>query len=111
MRQMTPSQERALLDVLGLLRRYRRRSRSRLFPLLPYPVTWKRVTWKGGVGSWKLMRSGNLRIQVAASVSGVIRPSSAASMTPGGSLYTWRRKMRPKGWKYAFCVEIPWIEC
>ena len=104
--QLTTAQANALEAVRVILRDHWRCSRCHVFDLLPWPVAWKRVTWTGGVGSWKLMRGGRLRIQVAASCSGYSRARQGARISAGGSLIVRASKGRRIGWKYAWCVEI-----
>lgn len=104
--EMTANQAAALEWIRRILDEHRRRSRALVFELLPWPVTWKRVTWSGGVGSWKLMRGGRLRIQVAASCSGFKKAHSTARISGGGSLIVRSSKSRRIGYRYAWCIEI-----
>lgn len=103
---MTANQAAALEWIRRILDEHRRGSRAQMFELLPWPVLWKRVTWTGGVGSWKMMRGGRLRIQVAASCSGFKKARSAAWISGAGSLVIRSKKGRQIGYRYAWCVEI-----
>lgn len=64
-------------------------------------VKWLRVTWGGGVGTWKFMRSKRIRIQVTANRSGY-QPAKLI-YTNSGNVVRVRGK---KYFKYAYCVEV-----
>lgn len=62
---------------------------------------WRRVTWAGGVGSYKFMRSKRLRIQVSANQSGY-QPARLICTNSGHVV----RVKGKKFFKYAYCVEV-----
>lgn len=98
------------LDTIGPLVRSRKRKSKRetariLEETYHLTATWKRVTWRGGVGSWKLMRSGRIRLQIGASCNGYRPARRSVSIIGTGSLY---RQTTPAkyGYRYAWCVEF-----
>lgn len=108
MPQMTLSQLLRLEQLQPILRERRRKSQRETARILQecYNLSpdWRRVTWRGGVGSWKLMRSGRVRLQVCASCCG-FSPSRRVASIIGSSVF---RKTVPAkcGYRYAYCVEF-----
>lgn len=106
---MTHAQQQLLNELLAFLVDRQGRSNVRTASLLKecyhLEVAPRRVTWNGGVGSWKVMRSRRVRLQVCASVSAFAEARTYTRATPSGNLIVTRSKP-VRGWKYAPCVEF-----
>lgn len=108
MKQMTVNQLLRLEQILPVLRERRRKSQRQTARILrecyDLNTDWRRVTWTGGVGSYKVMRSGRVRVQVSASCCS-FSPSRRITSVIGSGIF---RKTIPAkcGYRYAFCVEF-----
>ena len=90
-RQFPDERQQFYLDkFLPILRERRYRDNAEtieLFQRLGFTPQWKRVKWVGGVGSWRIMRGGRLRLQISSSIQG-------------------HDKQGKLGYRYATCIEI-----
>lgn len=95
--------------VIEYLKSNRNRSRERVYAGLRdmgHLVHWKRVTWTGGVGSFKVLRGGIIRIVAAATCSG-IESSTVVDIPIGPGMYDSKIEPgRRRGFRYGYCVEI-----
>ena len=102
--QLTDAQNIAFGMVRGVLARFKNSPNAEGLRLalgaLGFVVCVRRVSWSGGVGSWRVMRGGVLRIQVRASTWAYkqIRAKRVGTSFVGGSVTL--------GNKYAPCIEV-----
>lgn len=101
---LTDAQNVAFALVRDVLRKYKNSTNEEGLRValgeLGYCIARRRVTWSGGVGSFRVMRGGIARVQVRASVWGC---RSVGGMYSGGRFVGGSKVF---GLKYAPCVEI-----
>lgn len=69
-----------------------------------YSAQWLRVKWIGGVGSYREMRGGKVRMQVNATCSGY-HTNIARTHVYGNSIIV-ASTPKHRGYRYAFCIEF-----
>lgn len=93
-------------EIITYVKTRKNKSRDRtereLLEKFGVPVMMKRVTWTGGVGSYKLMRSKKIRIQVGANLCGYDRKGGKLRSIGAGYVILPRKRY----YKYAPCVEV-----
>ena len=101
---MTEAQNIAFAQIRAVLERWKHSPNYEGFRLalgeVGFVVAVRRVTWSGGVGSFREMRGGIVRVQVRASTWGY--SSSGGFSSSGGAVL----RSSSMGFKYAPCVEI-----
>lgn len=80
----------------------RDRTEQELLKRFGVTVTMKRVTWTGGVGSYKVMRSKKIRIQVGANRCGYDHKGGKLRSIGAAFVIVPRKRY----YKYAPCVEV-----
>lgn len=101
---MTTQQQTQLENILQILSERKYRSNQRTIELIQqrgHRVEWKRVTWTGGIGSYKVMRNHRVRVLVCATKSGLSKPKAIIR-----NLAVLFRSRKRIGYRYGFCVEI-----
>lgn len=110
MATLSVHQEITMRRVSALLDERRNRSNEQTFQALEnigLNVYWKRVTWTGGVGSFKIMRSKRCRVLVSATKSGFSRSKNKTRSVGASSLIMFKTSSKRTGFRYGWCVEIP----
>ena len=108
-KEPTVCQWKDLQDVRKLLQSRRGRSRRKTFDMLQelgFTVVWHRVRWTGGVGSYKVMRGGVIRVLVAATKSGVSTSTIYDQPIAPGITRTIIEHPQRRGYRYGWCIEI-----
>ncbi len=110
MTTLSVHQEITLRRVSALLDERRNRSNEQTFQELDklgLRVYWKRVTWTGGVGSFKIMRSKRCRVLVSATKSGLSRSKSKLRTVGTSAFIVSKTSSKRTGFRYGWCIEIP----
>lgn len=101
---MNDAQREVYGNVCAIIEKYQNKRNAQglrdELEAMGFPVYSRRVTWSGGVGSWRMMRGGILRVQVLASTWGYKKGGTAIKVGAaviGSAEY---------GLKYAPCIEI-----
>lgn len=108
---LTPSelQGSALFDICRLVEQRAGRRVETTLELLRaagYDPQWRRVVWTGGVGSYRWMpRRRRYRILVAATKSGLSRPTVKRLPIMPGVVDTILISGKRRGFRYGWCVE------
>lgn len=104
---MTILQFEKILELKDLLNKRRNKTNKTTIAMLEsrgFQSKWLRVRWLGGVGSWKKMRNGKIRMQVAASKSGY---EKSKIISISSSNFGYRKTATKKiGYRYAYCCEF-----
>ena len=109
MTTLSAHQEIVLRRVSALLDERRNRSNEQTFQELEklgLQVYWKRVTWTGGVGSFKIMRSKRCRVLVSATKSGLSSSKSKLRAVGASAFIMSRTSPKRSGFRYGWCIEI-----
>lgn len=109
MRQPGQDQWVKLRRLQKILRDRKNRSNKRTFEILAehgYEIGWKRIKWTGGVGSYKVLRGGIIRVSVAATRSGMRQAEEVEFRVAPGITSSRIEPGKRRGYRYGYCVEI-----
>lgn len=108
-RDPSPQQLERLAAVRSILYGRRNKRTADTLDLLRnagYQPQWLRVRWKGGVGSYVVMRGCVLRILVSATKSGLSDPHYRKLHPLPGIVQMVEIPGKRRGYRYGWCVEI-----